>query len=109
AAVHFNQQFDIRPHSSTDRFHKANTVQTLLSFHLVVPGSERIELEGAVALGHRSPCGPAKVFRRTGNLIPGVGVGFNSLTHRPAEQNINRKVSRLAEDIPASGLDQTDG
>ncbi len=107
--MHLDEQLHVGPHGAADRLHQTHAMQPFFSLHFVIPGAEGIELETQIAFGDGRLGGSGEIRRRSWHLIPGVGIGLELVAHRAAQQNINRQVRRLADDVPAGDLHETNG
>ena len=70
--------------------------------------AERIELERLEALGEHRARRLEKGLRRALRAVPAVGVAEHAVAHAAAEQLVDRRAERLAEDVPAGDLDRRD-
>jgi hypothetical protein len=73
-----------------------------------VAGAERVELEGLVSPLDDLMGGGVELLRRALDAVPAVGVGLHAVAHRPAEEVVDRLIQRLADDVPAGGLEGGD-
>src|SRR4029450_13923762 len=71
----------------------------------VVCGREGFQLQSSVSSFYYLPGGGVELLRGALDAVPAVGVCFDLLAHRPAEEVVYRLVHGLADYVPAGHLE----
>src|SRR5579863_703515 len=107
--MHFNEQFSVGADSVTHCLDQGNGLVFLRALKLGEARAKGIKLERAVSPLHYAPRGLVKFLWSTLHRIPAVGVGFDTLAYRSAEELVHRLAQRLAGNIPTSHFDSGNG
>src|SRR5690606_15103023 len=108
ATVHLDQDFDFRPHGIAHRLDQRHDLDLFGAVDLIKPCAKRVKFKRPVPAFDDPARRGMELFWAALDGVPAVGIGFDLVAHRAAQQPVDGLAQRLPYDVPTSDLDQGD-